>query len=109
MTHKRRVRFSTRMLAMRQSFRLSWIRWHHRRTARKLLRREARLRLLQMELDSSLLQLKTLEEHLLILEHSERELLESKAFREAGSPQQHRMLLPAEQQVFQELESMPPL
>ena len=108
MTHKRRVRFSTRVLAMRQSFRLSWIRWHQRRTARRLQRQETRFRLLQMEMDSSLLRLKTLEEHLLILEHSERELLESQAFREAGSPQQHSMLLPAEQQVFQELESMPP-
>ena len=54
-------------------------------------------------------ELKTLEEHLLILEHSERELQESQAFRVAGSPQQHKQLPPAEQQVSLALESMPPL
>lgn len=63
------------------------LRWSQTRTARRLERENRRLVLMLQLVDSQLLLLKQLEERQELLRSMQRELLESRLYREAGSPE----------------------
>lgn len=96
---KRASRSSTWVLAATQRSRLSWTSWSLTRALRAEKRAQARLLLLQLEMDHQLLRQKELEQRRLQLLHRQAEMAEARSFR--TSP-----LLPAPPSQRQEMDRL---
>lgn len=82
MKSSKRLRASAWCLAMRQRLASSWTSWSLRLTAKRALKAERRLTLLQLETDRQLLLVKELSQRQQQLEHRQQELAESRQYRQ---------------------------